>query len=211
MKLLPLLFCFACADKSDTDTDTGTDSGLETTVDTGETVDTSVDTSGETVVMETTAGTIVIELDFDAAPITANNFMEYVDSGFYDGTDGNGATLFHRVIDDFMIQGGGYTAAGVIKETLSPIINEAATSGLSNVRGTIAMARTNAPNSATSQFFINHVDNLFLDATNTDAGYAVFGVVTDGMDVVDTISSTQTDNTDKPLVDIAILSVQVGD
>ena len=102
-------------------------------------------------------------------------------------------------------------AAGVIKETLSPIINEAATSGLSNVRGTISMARTNAPNSATSQFFINHVDNLFLDATNTDAGYAVFGVVTDGMDVVDTISSTQTDNTDKPLVDIAILSVQVGD
>jgi peptidyl-prolyl cis-trans isomerase A (cyclophilin A) len=210
MKLLPLLFCFACADKSDTDADTGTDSGLETTVDTAETVDTS-ETSVETVVMETTSGTIVIELDFYAAPVTANNFMEYVDSGFYDGTDGYGATIFHRVINDFMIQGGGYTAAGVIKETLSPIINEAATSGLSNVRGTIAMARTNAPNSATSQFFINHVDNLFLDATNTDAGYAVFGVVTDGMDVVDTISSTQTDNTDKPLVDIAILSVQVGD
>jgi cyclophilin family peptidyl-prolyl cis-trans isomerase len=110
-----------------------------------------------------------------------------------------------------MIQGGGYTADGTEKDTLSPIINEAGTSGLSNVRGTISMARTNNPNSATSQFFINHVDNTFLDATNSDAGYAVFGVVTGGMDVVDTIASAATDNSDRPLTDIAILSVEVGD
>jgi cyclophilin family peptidyl-prolyl cis-trans isomerase len=161
--------------------------------------------------METTSGVISIELDFEAAPITSNNFMDYVNSGFYDGGDGNGATLFHRVINDFMIQGGGYTAAGTAKSTLSPIINEASTSGLSNVRGTISMARTNDPDSATSQFFINHVDNTFLDATGSDAGYAVFGLVTDGMDVVDTIASTPTNNSDKPFNDIVILSVEVED
>jgi len=161
--------------------------------------------------METSSGLILIELDFEAAPVTANNFVDYVESGFYDGTDGNGPTLFHRVINDFMIQGGGYTADGTEKDTLNPIINEAGTSGLSNVRGTISMARTNNPNSATSQFFINHVDNTFLDATNSDAGYAVFGVVTGGMDVVDTIASAATDNSDRPLTDIAILSVEVGD
>jgi peptidyl-prolyl cis-trans isomerase A (cyclophilin A) len=207
LRLIPLLLCFACAEKSHTETDSTTDSDTSTTLDTSDTTG----PTGETIVMETTSGVISIELDFEAAPITSNNFMDYVNSGFYDGSDGNGATLFHRVINDFMIQGGGYTAAGTAKSTLSPIINEASTSGLSNVRGTISMARTNAPDSATSQFFINHVDNTFLDATGSDAGYAVFGLVTDGMDVVDTIASTPTNNSDKPFNDIVILSVEVED
>ena len=204
MKFFPLLFCFACVDKNEPETDSSSHSDSGTPVDTSE-------TTVEPIVMETTSGTIVIDLDFDAAPVTTNNFMEYVNSGFYDGTDGKEATLFHRVINDFMIQGGGITAAGVAKETLAPISNEAATSGLSNIRGTISMARTSDPNSATSQFFINQVDNLYLDASGSEAGYAVFGVVTEGMDVVDAIASTQTDGNAQPLVDIAILSVRAGD
>ena len=142
----------------------------------------------DTVVMKTTAGDIVIELDKAKAPVSVQNFVEYVQSGFYDNT------IFHRVIKGFMIQGGGYDAKGVEKETRAPIINEAA-NGLKNLRGTIAYARTNEINSATSQFFINHRDNPnldFRDSTQAGFGYAVFGKVVEGMDVVDAIASTPT-------------------
>lgn len=141
-----------------------------------------------TVLMETSKGNITLELDADKAPGTVNNFLAYVDEGFYSGT------IFHRVIKDFMIQGGGFTADMDRKDTRGPIPNEA-DNGLKNLRGTIAMARTNKPDSATAQFFINHKDNAFLDHRSKDArgwGYAVFGRVVNGMDVVDAIASEKT-------------------
>ena len=136
--------------------------------------------------LETSMGDIVIELNRQAAPVTVQNFLGYVEAGFYDGT------IFHRVIPGFMIQGGGFTEQLDRKKTRDPIINEAK-NGLSNIRGTIAMARTNDPDSATSQFFINHVDNEVLNyIDDNQAGYAVFGKVIEGMDVVDTIASIKT-------------------
>ena len=150
------------------------------------------------VTLVTTLGAITVTLDPDHAPSTVDNFMRYASSGFYDGDDGFGATTFHRVIEDFMIQGGGYTVDGVRKETLLPIDIES-NNGLSNMRGTIAMARTNDPNSATSQFFINQVDNDYLDYSDASSpGYTVFGVVTAGMDVVDAIASVETNTQDEP-------------
>lgn len=141
------------------------------------------------VVMETSLGDITIELFQDRAPISVENFLAYANDGFYEGT------VFHRVIQQFMIQGGGMIADLSQKTTRAPIKNEA-TNGVSNARGTIAMARTNVVDSATSQFFINTVDNArSLDNTGTDArsyGYAVFGNVTDGMDVVDKIAAVAT-------------------
>ena len=137
------------------------------------------------VVMETSMGKIKIELFEDKAPITVKNFLGYVDDKFFDGT------TFHRVIPGFMIQGGGF-ADNKEKPTKAPIRNEAK-NGLSNKRGTIAMARTNDPNSATAQFFINHQDNSNLDAGKADPnGYAVFGKVIEGMDVVDRIKDVKT-------------------
>lgn len=144
--------------------------------------------AAETVVMETSLGSITLELDSAKAPATVANFLAYADAGFYDGT------IFHRVIRDFMIQGGGYTAELKQKPTRPPVKNEAA-NGLKNLRGTIAMARTRMVDSATSQFFINHKDNPPLDhrAPTPDAfGYAVFGKVVDGMAVVDRIAAVQT-------------------
>lgn len=144
--------------------------------------------AADSVVMETSYGDITIELDSAKAPVSVANFLAYVDAGFYDGT------IFHRVIPDFMIQGGGFTEDLKQKPTRPAIKNEAA-NGLRNLRGTIAMARTNVVDSATSQFFINHKDNPFLDhrAPNPrDFGYAVFGRVSSGMDVVDRIASVQT-------------------
>ncbi|MBN1296858.1 peptidyl-prolyl cis-trans isomerase [bacterium] len=141
--------------------------------------------------MQTTKGTIEIALFQDKAPITVKNFLQYVDDGFYAGT------VFHRVIDTFMIQGGGLTADLTPKETRPPIKNEA-TNGLKNTRGTIAMARTGIVDSATSQFFINVVDNETLnhrDTTSRGFGYAVFGKVIAGMDVVDAIKSIPTGST----------------
>ena len=141
-----------------------------------------------TVVMETSMGTIEIELFADKAPITVENFLAYVDAGFYAGT------VFHRVIPDFMIQGGGFDASMNQKDTRDPIQNEAK-NGVENLRGTIAMARTNDPHSATAQFFINHKDNPFLDQQRAGPGnwgYAVFGQVTSGMDVVDEIAGVET-------------------
>ena len=138
--------------------------------------------------IETSMGSITVELDDAKAPITVKNFLDYATSGHYDGT------IFHRVIDGFMIQGGGFTKAMDQKPTKAPIKNEAA-NGLTNKRGTIAMARTMVVDSATSQFFINLVDNDFLNfraPTPQYYGYAVFGKVTDGMDVVDKIAKVKT-------------------
>lgn len=143
---------------------------------------------GPRVALETSLGTITIELDPDKAPLTTANFIEYVRGGFYDGT------IFHRVISDFMIQGGGFTPDMKQKQSRSPITNEA-DNGLENRRGTIAMARTSAPHSATAQFFINHRDNAFLnhrDKSPQGWGYCVFGRVLDGMDVVDAIAAKPT-------------------
>jgi len=141
-----------------------------------------------TVVIETSEGAITVELFQDKAPKSVENFLEYAKSGFYKDT------IFHRVIRGFMIQGGGFTADMQRKSTRSPITNEA-TNGISNARGTLAMARTNDVNSATSQFFINTVDNTGLNhrGKTPDAyGYAVFGKVTKGMDIVDKIESAST-------------------
>jgi cyclophilin family peptidyl-prolyl cis-trans isomerase len=137
------------------------------------------------VVLDTTAGPITLQLDRARAPITVDNFLKYVDSGFFDGL------VFHRVIPDFMIQGGGMDEQLQEKTAGArpPIVNESG-NGLSNRRGTIAMARTNDPNSATSQFFINLVDNANLD--NYGGGYAVFGKVISGMEVVDAIARVPT-------------------
>ena len=139
-------------------------------------------------VMETTMGTITLELNEEKAPETVRNFVAYAKSGHYDGT------IFHRVIDGFMIQGGGFTKEMNQKPTQDPIRNEAM-NGLKNARGTIAMARTMIVDSATSQFFIYLVDNDFLtfsSPTPQGFGYAVFGQVTDGMDVVDAIAKVKT-------------------
>ena len=139
-----------------------------------------------TVTMKTTAGTMVVELYADKAPITVENFLAYVDAGFYDDT------IFHRVIPGFMIQGGGFTAEMNQKEVRAPIRNEA-DNGVSNSRGTISMARTNDPHSATAQFFINSVDNTGLDQPSDGGwGYAVFGRVIEGLEVVDAISAVKT-------------------
>lgn len=143
----------------------------------------------EVVVMETNLGSIEIALFSEKAPITVNNFLQYVDDSFYNGT------IFHRVIPDFMIQGGGMTPDLKPRETREPIKNEA-DNGLKNLRGTIAMARTGVVDSATSQFFINVVDNTRLDHVDNTAkefGYAVFGKVISGMDVVDKIVSVERD------------------
>ncbi|MCY3591192.1 MAG: peptidylprolyl isomerase [Acidobacteria bacterium] len=134
------------------------------------------------VALETSHGTIVLELDPEKAPITVENFLDYVDRGWYDGT------IFHRTIEDFMIQGGGFTSDLQKKITRPPIQNEAG-NGLSNVRGSVAMARTQELHSATAQFFINHADNESLDSYG--GGYAVFGKVVEGMEVVDAIATVE--------------------
>ena len=139
------------------------------------------------VVLTTSFGDVEIELNQDKAPVSTQNFLKYVDSNFYNNT------IFHRVIPGFMVQGGGFTAQMQQKSTNDPIKNEA-DNGLHNVRGTVAMARTSDVNSATSQFFINVVDNAMLDHGARDYGYAVFGKVVKGMDVVDQIVNVQTGN-----------------
>lgn len=139
------------------------------------------------VTLATTQGTIVLELDAARAPKTVANFLAYVDAAHFDGL------VFHRVIPGFMIQGGGMDAEMRQRTTRAPITNEA-DNGLKNVRGSVAMARTNEVNSATSQFFINLANNGFLDHGARDFGYAVFGRVVGGMDVVDAIAKTPTGN-----------------
>jgi len=157
------------------------------------------------ITLKTNKGDIKIRLFEEDAPITAKNFLDYVDSGFYKGT------IFHRVIPGFMVQGGGFSADFVQKPTKEPIKNEAANQ-LSNRRGTLAMARTNVVDSATAQFFINLVDNDFLDfkaPTPQSYGYCVFGEVVEGMDVVDAIAGVKTGSRgmhrDVPAENIVIL------
>ena len=161
------------------------------------------------ILMTTTLGPMTLELDADIAPKTVENFLSYVSSGFYDGT------IFHRVINNFMVQGGGFTADMEQKATQAPIDNEA-NNGLKNARGTIAMARTQDPHSATAQFFINVQDNDFLNHTGENMqgwGYTVFGKVTDGEDVLDKIRCVQTGSQaghqDVPVEPIIIESVTV--
>jgi len=155
------------------------------------------------VVIETSMGNVKVELFEDKAPITVKNFLGYVDDKFFDGT------VFHRVISDFMIQGGGFEPGMKQKKTKEPIKNEA---GLSNDRGTLAMARTSDPDSATAQFFINVKDNSQLDKNNNSAGYAVFGKVIDGMDVVDKIKLVKTGSKaghqNVPVEDVVIKSIK---
>ncbi|MEZ4219918.1 MAG: peptidylprolyl isomerase [Polyangiaceae bacterium] len=161
------------------------------------------------VVFETNHGAFTVSLDEARAPQTAANILAYVDAGHYDGT------IFHRVIDGFMVQGGGYDANYDKKSTLPPVQNEA-DNGLKNTRGTVAMARTSDPHSATAQFFVNVKDNAFLDhkaKSGSDWGYTVFGVVSDGMDVVDAIKSVKTGaagpfSKDAPLEPVVIRSAR---
>ena len=159
--------------------------------------------------LTTNHGTISIELDSEKAPKTAANFLAYVESGHYDGT------IFHRVIDGFMIQGGGFGAGMKEKETREPVENEAA-NGLKNDRGTLAMARTNDPHSATAQFFINVSDNDFLNhraPSGQGWGYCVFGRVVEGLDIVDKIKGVKTGNKgfhqDVPVEDVVIEKAEV--
>lgn len=161
------------------------------------------------IVLHTNVGDITLELDFDKAPISAANFKQYAEEGHYDGT------IFHRVIDNFMIQGGGFEPGMKQKKTREPIQNEA-DNGLKNDTGTIAMARTMEPHSASAQFFINVNDNDFLNhsgKTTQGWGYAVFGKVTDGMDVINQIKGCETGfkggHQDVPLQDVIIESVTV--
>jgi len=153
---------------------------------------------------KTTAGDFTVELFEEQAPVSSANFLRYVDEGHFDGT------LFHRVIPGFMIQGGGYTAGLEHKDTHEPIKNEA-DNGLENLRGTLAMARTNDIHSATAQFFVNLVDNDFLNHSPGNFGYAVFGRVSAGMDIIDTIAQVETTrrrgHSDVPAEDVVILSV----
>ena len=159
------------------------------------------------ITISTNLGNIVLELDADKAPITVKNFLSYAKSGYYNGT------IFHRVIDGFMIQGGGFEASMQQKTTENPIKNEAS-NGLKNNRYTIAMARTSIPDSATSQFFINVNNNDFLNYPGQDGwGYCVFGKVTDGTDVVDKIQKVATGNSgghqDVPREAVTILNVTI--
>lgn len=161
------------------------------------------------ITLKTTMGDIVIELDHEKAPKTCENFEQYVRDGHYDGT------IFHRVINGFMIQGGGFLPDMMQKATREPIENEAG-NGLGNVTGSIAMARTMAPHSATAQFFINVNDNGFLDHPGQDGwGYCVFGQVTEGMDVVNRIKAVDTTNraghSDVPAEPVVIEKAEIGD
>ena len=154
---------------------------------------------------ETTHGAFTIELFPKEAPVSAENFLRYVDDGFFDGT------LFHRIVPGFVIQGGGLTADFRNKETRAPIANEAK-NGLKNKRGSLSMARTSDVNSATSQFFVNLSDNDFLDHSARDYGYAVFGRVTEGMETIDKIAKVSTGRRkgyqDAPMEDVLIVSAR---
>jgi cyclophilin family peptidyl-prolyl cis-trans isomerase len=160
-------------------------------------------TENPTVVMDTSKGKITLELFPNDAPKTVANFLAYIQK------DGYKKTTFHRVINGFMIQGGGFSAeTGNMVDTLPAIQNESR-NGLTNTRGTISMARTSNPHSASRQFFINHKDNLFLDAQGNNWGYAVFGKVTLGMEIVDKIAVVKTASADKPVEAVIINSIKL--
>jgi len=202
-RLAPIFVCAStlvvtsvCAQSSSTSTGSATMTQTATT-------------TAPRVKLQTSLGDITIALAAEQAPKSVENFLTYVRDGFYD------ATVFHRVIDGFMIQGGGFSAGMTQKTTRAPIDNEAA-NGLKNTRYTLAMARTNDPHSATAQFFINVADNDFLNHTAPTGqgwGYAVFGAVVEGMDVVDAIKAVKTGNRgfhqNVPLEDVLILKAQV--
>ncbi len=159
--------------------------------------------------LHTNHGIITLQLDAEKAPLTVENFLQYANEGFYDGT------IFHRVINGFMIQGGGMEPGMIQKATRAPIQNEA-DNGLGNLAGTVAMARTSDPHSATAQFFINVADNGFLDHTSKSSqgwGYCVFGRVTDGMDVVNRIKEVETTSNglhqDVPVEDVVVEKVTI--
>jgi len=157
--------------------------------------------------VQTSQGVFVLQLDAERAPVTVHNFLEYVGAGFYDGT------IFHRVIDGFVVQGGGYGPDFAEKPTRDPIPNESG-NGLSNRRGTIAMARTGDPHSATSQFYINLVDNAKLDPNEQRWGYCVFGTVVSGMEVVDAIAKLPTGSrgdipSDVPKTDVVVQKMEI--
>ncbi len=161
------------------------------------------------ITLKTNLGDIVIELDYEKAPKTSENFAQYVQDGHYDGT------IFHRVINNFMIQGGGFEPGMSEKSTRAPIENEAK-NGLSNMTGTIAMARTMDPHSASAQFFINVADNKFLDYPGQDGwGYCVFGKVTEGMEVVNQMKGVETTNRaghqDVPVDDLVIEKAEISE
>lgn len=168
------------------------------------------ETKKEIAVIDTSKGIIKVELDRENAPLTVNNFVNYANSKFYDGL------IFHRVISGFMIQGGGMDENLAQKNAYAPLVKNEAKNGLKNLRGTIAMARTSMIDSATSQFFINVIDNAFLDhrdETSGGYGYAVFGKVTEGMDVVDAITMVETGSKngfdDVPLETVKINSIRI--
>jgi len=166
-----------------------------------------MDIGPKKVKLETNMGDMVIELNEEAAPVTVKNFLQYAEEGFYDGT------IFHRVIPDFMIQGGGFTEEMAKKKTHPPIVNEAG-NGLKNERGAVAMARTSDPDSATAQFFINHTNNDFLNyIDDNNPGYAVFGKVIEGMETVDKTATVNTTSQkgmdDVPVEPVAIKAATV--
>lgn len=155
------------------------------------------------IIMETSKGQIIIELFPDEAPITVQNFIAYIEKDTYK------KTTFHRVIAGFMIQGGGFSSETGEKVATLPAIKNESANGLSNKRGTISMARTGDPHSASRQFFINHKDNAFLDMQGSKWGYAVFGKVIQGMDVVDVIANVQVGRADKPRQAVIIKSIKL--
>ncbi len=189
LAILAMLFMSACSAENTALENTLTENS--TAIEASQNSDTTLATAATestSVIFETTAGNFTIELNAEKAPLTVANFLQYVESGFYNGT------IFHRVIGNFMIQGGGFTAEMTKKSTRQPIINEA-DNGLTNDIGTIAMARTNVPHSATSQFFINVADNSSLNHSAKNSrgwGYAVFGQVTEGLSVIEAIKAVPT-------------------
>ena len=204
--LIVIFSMLVIENKSNTDLDTDHENTTDLTDNTevSEKKENEVETMNPIVIMETSKGNIEIELYPEKAPITVANFLEYVDSNFYSNL------IFHRVISGFMIQGGGFESNGSQKQTKNPIKLET-NKGLSNLAGTIAMARTKVLDSATSQFFINTVDNLGLDYSTQDPGYAVFGKVISGMDVVYEIekveTTTKSGHENWPVEDVVILKV----
>lgn len=204
--LIVIFSMLVIENKSNTDLDTDHENTTDLTDNTEVSAkkENEVETMNPIVIMETSKGNIEIELYPEKAPITVANFLEYVDSNFYSNL------IFHRVISGFMIQGGGFESNGSQKQTKSPIKLET-NKGLSNLAGTIAMARTKVLDSATSQFFINTVDNLGLDYSTQDPGYAVFGKVISGMDVVYEIekveTTTKSGHENWPVEDVVILKV----
>jgi len=205
--LIVIFSMLVIENKSNTDLDTDHENTTDLTdknTEVSEKKENEVENMNPIVIMETSKGNIEIELYPEKAPITVANFLEYVDSNFYSNL------IFHRVISGFMIQGGGFESNGSQKQTKNPIKLET-NKGLSNLTGTIAMARTKVLDSATSQFFINTVDNLGLDYSTQDPGYAVFGKVISGMDVVYEIekveTATKSGHENWPVEDVVILKV----